>query len=369
MKLRPILIPFLLFAAALNAQVPVTPVVRALLCDSLPESSGIEYVNDTAIWSHNDSGHPGNLYRIDTTGAFRRVLHLKNVVPSDIEDLARDSAGWFYIGDFGNNANSRHNLRIFKIPPPDTISSDSIVPQVINFSFADQDSFPPSQPRMNFDCEAMFHFHNHLYVFSKNRGSSTFCRMYILPDTAGTYSVMPVDSFDTQHWVTSADISPDGSEMALFSEYSIFIFTNFSGDHFFQGNVLHLTISPYTQKEGMVFATDSLLYITDEKLLSSGGKLYSLDISTIGAMLTENDGNTPSAVIYPNPSADVLQVSAPFANFRWVITDSKGTIVLDGESAASSTAIECASLSAGLYYLRLILPGGTTEVCPVVRTR
>lgn len=366
--MRFLLAAILFFPLLLNAQTPVVPVFRALLPDTLSESSGIEYVNDTSIWSHNDSGHPGFLCQLDTAGQLRRILHLAGVTVNDPEELAQDSAGWFYIGDFGNNANNRTDLRIYKIPPPHTISSDSITPQVISFSFADQDSFPPSASGMNFDCEAMFHFNHALYLFSKNRGTSTYTRMYVIPDTAGTYNVMPTDSFDSQQWITSADISPDGQRMVLFSEWNIYVFSNFTGDDFFQGNVLHLTITPYSQKEAVVFANDSLLYLTDEILFSTGGKLYSLDLNSIGTAIPDYTRN-PLTKLIPNPAADFVTVSTAFAGFQWTVLSADGRVIHTGFASGSSAEIDCRFFAPGLYFIRITSENEKTEILPLLKTQ
>ncbi|TND07823.1 MAG: hypothetical protein FD123_2813 [Bacteroidetes bacterium] len=364
---------FLLFLAPflLNAQIPVIPVFRATLPDTLPESSGLEYISDTSIWSHNDSYHPGEIFQIDTAGQLHRVIRLLNVPAVDMEDMTQDSAGWFYIGDFGNNNNDRTNQLVYKIPPPQSIAGDSIIPQIIAFGFADQDSFPPPAEEKNFDCEAMFHFGNSLYLFSKNRGASTYSRMYRMPDTVGTYSLAPVDSFDTQHyWVTSADISPNGQYMVLFSEWNMFVFSNFSGDNFFQGNVVHLTFLPYTQKEGVVFANDSTIFMTDETgYLGNGKKLYSLDLTAILTAVPLQSAQDQQVKIFPNPAADEMEIRTPFARYKWTISSAAGETVKNGFSENAACRISTNMLSPGMYFLRIESEDGRSAVLPLVRTR
>lgn len=356
------------FPLVLQAQIPVTPQLRALLPDTLSESSGLEYVSDTSLWSHNDSGDPGTLYQIDTTATIRRSLHLRGVSPYDCEDLAQDSAGNFYIGDFGNNGNNRQDLRIYKIPPPHSIAGDSITPQLIEFSFADQTAFPPPATEQNFDCEAMFHFNGSLYVFSKNRGNSTYSRMYKMPDTAGVYSLMPVDSFNTLQWVTSADISPTGTQMVLFSEFNIYLFRNFTGDNFFQGNVIRFTMTPYTQKEAVVFATDSLLWLTDEVLLNFGGKLYTINIPAALSVSAQQPQETVFT-IYPNPAADELVLQCGEANYTWQLFTLQHQLVQSGISSVRSTHINTSALQPGTYQLRITTAAGQTGSQLLIRTR
>lgn len=211
--------------------VPITPLPSLAW-----ESSGIEVNNPSNIWTHNDSGDSARIYNIDTTGNILRVICLQVDTAKDCEESTQDSIGNYYIGDFGNNNNDRTDLRIYKIPNPDSIASDTITPQIIRFHFPDQHMFPPPSNEQNFDCEAMFHFHDSLYLFSKNRGTSSYCKMYRLPDQEGDYTAELIDSFDTGTWVTAADISPDGTRMALLSETNIWLFTDIEGSNFFGGN-------------------------------------------------------------------------------------------------------------------------------------
>jgi hypothetical protein len=350
-------------------QISVVHTAKAILPDTLNESSGLEYVSDTSIWSNNDSGDPGQLMRIDTAGNLKRILHLKGVDAEDMEELAQDSAGWFYVGDFGNNFNMRTNLLVYKIPPPDTILSDSVAPQIINFDYADQRAFPPDSLSRNFDCEAMFHFNNALYLFSKNRGTSTYSRMYRLPDTQGTYAIQPIDSFNTQQWVTSADISPSKQRMVLFSEYNIYVFTNFTGDQFFQGSVVRLTLSPYTQKEAVVFANDSILYLTDEIFQNTGGQLYTLNLNSILNSVSPLSSQQQSIRLYPNPTVDQIEVNTEQRNFEWILLDADGRQIDSGIGLDKRAAINTQNLAQGLYFLRIQTKEGVIGSLPFMRMR
>lgn len=355
--------------APVQAQIPVVPAIVATLPDTLNESSGLEYVNDTALWSNNDSGDPGQILRIDTGGNLKRILHLKNVNAVDMEELAQDSAGWFYIGDFGNNLNNRTDLCVYKIPPPDTISTDSISPQRIRFTYTDQLAFPPDSLSRNFDCEAMFHYQGALYLFSKNRGSSNYCRMYRLPDSPGNYSIQPIDSFNTQQWVTSADISPSKHRMVLFSEYNIYVFTNFTGDDFFQGTMTRLTFSPYTQKEAVVFANDSILYLTDESFQGNGGLLYLINLNDVLNAIPPTPAQQQLIRLFPNPATDQIEITLPSVNCNWILSNAEGKEIASGHCLGQHATIDTSSLKQGLYFIRIEDASGIKSSLPFIRTR
>lgn len=177
---------FLLTATSIRAQI-ADPVVMCQLPSVLNESSGVETSNSNTIWTHNDSGDSARIFNIDTAGNILRIVFFDVDTAFDCEESTRDENGNYYLGDFGNNLNNRTNLRIYKIPNPDTLSVDTISPQMITFLYPDQTLFPPDSSMLNFDCEAMFHFQDSLYLFSKNRGTSTYSRMYRLPDQPGDY--------------------------------------------------------------------------------------------------------------------------------------------------------------------------------------
>lgn len=254
---------------------------------ALQESSGIVAAGGK-IWSHNDSHGQPVLYGFDQTGKVSDIIYV-SAKNTDWEDLAKDDAGNIYIGDFGNDKNKRHDLKILKISSPAILKENIARPEVIEFSYSDQKLFPPDTSEQNFDMEAMIWFNHHLYLFSKNRTNpfTGFTKVYKLPDRAGSYTAELVDSAYMgpapmlSNWVTSADISPDKEKLALLGHDKLWLFTCFEGDKFFSGKKYTFTFSSSaTQKEAVCFFSDNKLYITDELVMRlMGGKLYSLDLS------------------------------------------------------------------------------------------
>ncbi len=273
----------LLFAQKVN----VTELCK--LDKALQESSGI-VVAGGKIWSHNDSGGQPVLYGFDNTGKVSDIIYVsgKN---TDWEDLAKDDAGNIYIGDFGNDKNKRHDLKVLKVPNPATLKETITKPEIIEFKYPDQKLFPPDTAAQTFDMEAMIWFNNHLYLFSKNRTNpfTGYTKVYRLPDKAGNYIAELIDSVYLgpapmiTSWVTSADISPDKKKLALLGHDKIWLFTCFQGDKFFSGKKYTIAFNTVTtQKEAVCFKSDNELYITDELVMRvMGGKLYSMDLSGV----------------------------------------------------------------------------------------
>ncbi len=169
--------------------------------------------------THNDSGGRSTLFAVDSLGRLRGTYDLP--VPNrDWEDLAHDPTGHIYVGDFGNNANQRRDLAIYRLRLTD---GPPYVVDTIRFRYPDQTDFPPPRQRANFDCEAFCWAHDSLYLFSKNRGEGPVV-MYGLPAAPGTYVATRLDSLPLRGMVTGADISPDGRKLVLLTYGRLYFF-------------------------------------------------------------------------------------------------------------------------------------------------
>lgn len=265
--------------------------VLAELATSISESSGLIVDNNGHIWSHNDSGHGPYLMRIDTNGTvpeFKKIIFASNL---DWEDLTKDKNGNVYIGDIGNNENNRRKLIIYKIALQD--SSKRVKAEAINYTYADQTAFPPSLDKMNYDSEALVYYNDSLYIFTKNRTQpyNGLVKVYRVPSVPGDYVAELVDSLQLSsgpmldNWITGADISPNGSNLVLLSHRKLWIISCFD-KKFSEGKVTELLLDSFTQKEGVTFANDSVLYVSDERFKKVlGGYLYELNLN---AWLSEN---------------------------------------------------------------------------------
>ena len=347
MKMK-ILIILIFFIPVFASAQYYTPQILTALPSEIQESSGIEINSPETFWTHNDSGDSARLFKIDTAGNILRILTL-NVSAGDCEDLCQDNSGFYYLGDFGNNLNDRTDLRIYKFPNPDSIFTDTITPEIIEFSYPDQDSFPPSSVNQNFDCEAMFWWNDSLYLFSKNRGTSSYSKMYVLPDIPGNYVATLSDSFDTELWVTSADINPSGTRMILLSEMRIRIFSDFTPGKFFDGNVIEINMY-YTQKEAVVFINDSVIYITDEYLMGTGGNLSTINLSSWINGIPDSDSD--HLLVYPVPDNNLIHIIWPWTeeSFSVQIFSISGNLLIRQEN---QNIIDIGSLSAGVYLLQI----------------
>lgn len=251
------------------------------LPSNLEEISGMVTYNDSTIWVIEDNGNKDEIYQVDFKGEILKTLKVKNGDNDDWEDMATDEFGNVYIGDIGNNHNSRKNLVIYKIPNPTTKPGDKIDAEHIEFYYPDQKEFPPSKDALFYDAEALFHHGNKLYIITKNRSKpfKGVARIYALPDTKGVHEAVLIGEFTPcKDWktcqITSIDIAPKGDKIIALSYGKLFVFTDFIWDNFTKGQIQEIDLGARTQLESVSFLNDSTLLISDERSHGTGGNLY-----------------------------------------------------------------------------------------------
>lgn len=162
------------------------------------------------LWTHNDSGHPAELFLIDSLARTVATVRLAGIRNRDWEDIALgpgpDGTTWIYIGDIGDN-NSRYEVKIvYGLPEPELDStgeinvSDTLIVRL------------EGKPR---DTEALMvdPLSRNLYLVSKREKEG---RLYevkypFVTDTLEASEVLrlPING------VVAGDISPDGLEILL----------------------------------------------------------------------------------------------------------------------------------------------------------
>ncbi len=175
----------------------------ATLGEDLEEISGMIYWNGK-LYGHEDSGNDPIIYEMDAvTGEVSKRITLDVPLANmDWEDITQDET-YIYVGDFGNNSGTRHNLRIFRVAKnlisaiedeSATIPAANI--QTIEFTYNDQTDFTSHPNATPFDCEAMIYHDGNLHLFTKGwDGNGT--RHYVLPATPGTQEAVYLENFNT----------------------------------------------------------------------------------------------------------------------------------------------------------------------------
>ena len=355
------LLLFLPFAVACQT---ISPRLVCALPDILRESSGLIAQSPNVFWTLNDSGGEASLYQFDSTGRIRRVVALLNATNKDWEELTTDSTGNFYVGDFGNNDETRRNLTIYKILKTDILAATDSLSAVntakIPFRYADQTAFPPSEDKLYYDAEAFLAWSDSLLIFTKDFDTKPYVgttHIYGVKNQTGLaeQAVPRLDTFATDNsWkyngaITAAAISPDRSKVVLMSYQKLWIFTNFTGKQFWKGQqkVLTFGLDDFAQREAIAFSDNCRVYITSEKVtvngINVGGNLSTLNVCDY--LRTENADivvNVPKIKVFPNPSVgDVfLELSDSFSeNLIVKLYNSSGSLLSTKKINAGETRL------------------------------
>lgn len=335
------------------------------LPNTLMENSGMLVSNENAIWLHNDGGDSAKLYKIDTFGTILKTILISNVTNVDWEDITYDNQGRVYIGDFGNNNNSRQDLKVYRIPHPDSISGNTVTAETIEYYYPEQTAFPPVNSEKKYDTEAVIHFQDSLYFFTKDRTSphQGYTWLYQIPADTGTHAAILLDSFQTNQIsyifeVTGAALSPNQEQLALLGANTVWWFTGFTGNRFFDGMMQTISLNSTTQKEALDFVDNQRLYFSNESSIFGTAALGELNLSSL---ITSNSLVVEQALVndvlaYPNPTDNHLNLE-----FELYESAKVGIRLLDIEGKVAQV-FPSETLSAGKQFLDLSidkLPAGT----------
>jgi hypothetical protein len=187
------------------------------LPDEVKETSGLVYL-DGELYTHNDSGGMPEIYVLDTLGGpVKRSIFIRGAENNDWEALSYYNQR-FYIGDFGNNAGSRKNLLVYRVPfhpGKDTLD----VEQRIRFYFPDQTDFSAQGKNHAFDTEAMAVYNDSIFLYSKSWNDGV-CRIRAIPDSEGDHAAPVVNTFDGNGLITDVFFDETGKRL-LFTGYQL----------------------------------------------------------------------------------------------------------------------------------------------------
>lgn len=173
----------------------------AVLSDSVKESSGLDFFGEK-LYTFNDSGNTSELFEIDkNSGEILRILKT-NLINNDWEALTNDGKN-FYIGDFGNNAGTRKDLKIYKIPfKYDSLTTDSI--KTISFYYPEQQDFTSKNLNTDFDAEAMIFLNGKIHFFTKEWKSKSVAHYIVNPEITENQPAEKTETSKTGFAVTDA---------------------------------------------------------------------------------------------------------------------------------------------------------------------
>ena len=171
----------------------------AYLSDSLQETSGLTFLHDK-LYTINDGGNTSEIFEINpkTGGILQKIpVDFPN---KDWEAIATDGKNIF-IGEFGNNAGSRKDLKIYQW---DILENKPEVSRSIAFQYWAQTDFSKQYFNHDYDAEAMIFLENNIHLFTKDWKSKNVSHYIINLENREVQHLVALESFPTGFVVTDA---------------------------------------------------------------------------------------------------------------------------------------------------------------------
>ncbi len=224
------------------------------------------------VWSHNDSGHPPEIFLLDSTGLTKATFVLTGIKNRDWEDIAMgpgpDSTNWIYVGDIGDNEADHKFKRIHCLEEPAMDNAGPLaVARTLVIRMADK-------PR---DTEALMvdPRSRNIYLVTKREKSVKLYEIKF-PFLADTLTATPLIDLPLRH-IVAGDISPDGTEILLKSYNAIYYWKRSIGQSISDAMKTPATKLDYKhepQGESVAWARDvSGFYTLSENAKGERGKL------------------------------------------------------------------------------------------------
>ncbi|MFQ5888948.1 MAG: hypothetical protein ACE5JR_02730 [Gemmatimonadota bacterium] len=264
----------------------------AALPPELKEASGMirDPRREDLFWLHNDSDNDPALYLVDVEGHLVMSVEVSGGTNEDPEDLALAECGdrWcLYLGDIGDNFGRRREIFVHRIllPPLPTEAgrrggsspSSYGVGSVPRGEVAVERSFRLRYPDGPRDAESMIIDERTGQLILISKGREGRVSMYAARlDAEGEEPItlrrigslrIPIGR-STSQYLTAADLSADGRQLAVRSYTTIFLF-RWPGLSAFDTTAVPAAVSlaaaAEPQGEGLTFAADyGLIYLASE---------------------------------------------------------------------------------------------------------
>jgi hypothetical protein len=278
----------LIISACIPREEPIEKIVLTpeyALPAQLSENSGMTE-SDGLIWFINDGGNEAALYGYNHgSNSVERTVIVKDVTNTDWEDISQNGQNIF-IGDFGNNAGDRSDLRIYIIDKTSLQgATDTVtVSGIIEFSYADQTDFTPSVENTPFDCEALISTDDSLYLFTKD-WQNLQTRIYALSTEPGVQIARFREQWNVSGLITAAAWSSETQELYLLGYTPLYpfiwIYSGFSAADltYEQSRRTDFTGMWGIQTEGIMISPDGTVRVSAESSAISIAGLYRLDVT------------------------------------------------------------------------------------------
>lgn len=249
--------------AGKKSKFPVEVAPEVLQVGELPkhvitESSGlvVSHQYPGIVWTHND-GTDRRLFAINRHGDQLATFELHTVLVWDWEDLAIDRSNHLFVADIGNNLHIRPHLFVHEIDEPDPARGSGVVKPLRSWQL--------EFPKRSFDAEGLVIWKDYGYVIEKigKRKKAPLYRWPLNGDRIAT--LQEIGKLEVKSRVTGADLSPDGTRLALTSDDGVYLI-QFSGgmEHSVKPKPFRVPFK-IGQIEGCSFGHDGLLVSSEKR--------------------------------------------------------------------------------------------------------
>jgi hypothetical protein len=253
-----------------GSKVPQSILINPLL----EESSGIlaSRINPNMYWLHEDSGSESEIYLYHENGQRKQHYNINGIEAIDYEDISygfgpQKALNYIYLGDIGDNNQSRPNIVIYRFPEPN-YNLDSNLNEINNVEELTL-TYPSKDDEVqNENAEAFFidPISGDLFLFSK---STTLCKVLTveapLPFGKEAHLKHIGDLNFKSQKITGADISLDGQHILIKSYDYIYYWkreTHQTIIDALQSIPVRLTYTAEPQGESITWKPNSMSYVT-----------------------------------------------------------------------------------------------------------
>lgn len=272
----------------------------------LTEASGVAASRNNAnvLWTHNDSGHPAQVFALDTKGRLLDTCALPG--NTDNEDIGIGPGPvtnvlYLYVADIGDNNAARSNIKIYQIPEPAVYTRQYTNPVTARVKGAR--TITLTYPDGARDAEAIFvdPVSGDLFIASKESTSRIYTARKSQLNTNDSFTLTFVRTLGFRS-PSAADISPSGDEIIMRRENRARLWTRTNGQSVSQalgGRAISIPVTgrAHGEPNGEAIGFDSIGsgYFT----LSDNGAIQPLHYFA----RTSGDGPRAPQVIVPAGSA------------------------------------------------------------------
>ncbi len=193
--------------------------------DLLDEVSGLvaSRKNPSALWVHNDSGHPSELYLISAQGQLLATYWLADAENVDWEDMAigpgpEEGETYLYVGDIGDNVAMYDERYVHRfIEPVYHPASAAVIDTITHY---DRLGFFYREGSVDAETLLLDPTTQDLFVLTKEMSEIRVYQFRYPPtppfrQPAELVATLPFDGANLLDRLVGGDISPDGKEVLL----------------------------------------------------------------------------------------------------------------------------------------------------------